>query len=194
MGVLEAVLASQVQAGGEGCQDDLGDGVAAADDLLQLVEIAAVLDRGGDARAALLDLVSRDLEHLIAVLGASTKGASAVTDRLVAKMGVDQAIFVLGLEGGIKEAVHELEKLLTVLEHATAVDAVEIELEVTILKASLEHLLDLLRILREEQIVLDGPHGPDRNLPALPFDGLYGFGGRSHDDMWAVEKFTSSVL
>lgn len=83
MRVLEALGASEAHSGRQSRQDDLGDGVAAANGVLEDAQIAAVLDGSGDLGAVSLDLVTRDLEHLISVLGASSDTSTAA-NRLIA--------------------------------------------------------------------------------------------------------------
>jgi hypothetical protein len=52
----------------------------------------------------------------------------------------DQAKFVLGFDGRLDEAMHELESLLLVTECSATADALEVEVEVSILEACFEHL------------------------------------------------------
>lgn len=216
MGVLEAASAGEVQAGGQGREDDLGDSVAAANGVLEDGQVAAVLDRLGDLGSVALDLVTRNLEHLVSVLGAST-GAGAAANGLVAmwgniesaswhsyqanrgdqkgkghqekgaetgrnspQVGRDQAELVLQLEGRLEEAVHQLERVLMVGQHPAALNAGEVEVEVTLLNAGIEDLLDLTGLLGQQQAIVDGLHGPHRHLAALPLHRLGGVEVQDH--------------
>lgn len=80
--ILKSSRPSQVEAGGQGAQNDLGHRVAAANGVFQDPKVAAVLDRRRDLGAVALNLVSRHLEHLVAVLGAG-RDAGAAADGLV---------------------------------------------------------------------------------------------------------------
>lgn len=82
MRVLEASRARKAKTSGEGRQDDLGDGVAATDGILENLEIAAVLHGGRDLGAVALDFITRNLEHLVTVLGSGCD-TRAAADRLV---------------------------------------------------------------------------------------------------------------
>jgi hypothetical protein len=86
-------------------------------------------------------------------------------------VGRDQSELVLGFDRRPEEAVHQLESLLLIAENPAAIDALEIEVEIAILKACVEHLVDFGGILREQHAIVDGLHWPDGNSVALPFDG-----------------------
>jgi hypothetical protein len=60
-------------------------------------------------------------------------------------MGRDQAEFILGFDGRLDEAMHELESLLLVTECSATVDALEVEVEVSVLEACFEHLSTSVR-------------------------------------------------
>lgn len=88
--VLEALGASETHSGRQSREDDLGDSVAAANGVLENAQITTVLDGSGDLGAVALDLVTRDLEHLISVLGASSDTSTAA-NRLVAVQKVKKS-------------------------------------------------------------------------------------------------------
>lgn len=184
MRVLVSRRASQVHSSRQRRQNDLGHSVAAANRILQDLQVSTVLDRLRHFRTTPLDLISRHLQHLISVLGSCAKSTGAAADRLVAKMGRDQSELVLLFDRSLKEALHELESLLLVAESPASIDALEIEVEVAILEAGFEHVIDLGWVLGEQQAVVDSPHGPDWDLLALPFDGLRNLGGGSHVGEW----------
>lgn len=179
MSILKAGSTSEVHSGGKGRQDDLGDGVAATNGILQNTEIAIVLDGRGDLGATPLDLITRYLQHLVSIL--VTERTSARANRLIAKVGRDESELVLSLNGSLEEALHELESLLLVIEHAAAIDGLEVQVEVTVLETGIENLLNLSGVLGEEETVVHGLHGPDGDLFALPFHGLRHVGDGSHD-------------
>lgn len=96
-------------------------------------------------------------------------------------MGGDQTKLVLGLDRSIEEALHQLEGLLLVGKHAAAVDTLEVEVEVAILEASVDHAVNLTGILGEKEAVVDSLHRVDGHLLAHPFNGLRGVKDGSHD-------------
>jgi hypothetical protein len=98
-------------------------------------------------------------------------------------VGGDETELVLGLDGGVEETLHQLERLLLVSKHATAVDALEVEVEVAFLEAGVDDTVDLTRVLGEEQPVVDGLHGVDGHLLAHPLNGLRGVEDGGHDKM-----------
>lgn len=121
--VFKPRCASQVHARRQCRQNDLSNSVAASDRVFQDPQVAIILDRLGYLGTSTLDLITGDLEHLVAIFGSSAESASAASNRLVAEMGGDETIFVLLLDWGIEEALHELESLLLVAKHAAAIDA-----------------------------------------------------------------------
>ena len=182
MRVLETRSTLKVHTSRKSREDDFGNGVAAANRILQDTQVTAVLDDIRDFWATPLDLITGHLQHLVSVLGASTESASAVANGLIAQVRRDEPILVLVLDGLLEKAVHELQRLLLIGEHSAAVDVLEVEVEVTFLETGIEHFLNLGGVLRKEESVVDGLHGPDRHLLALPFDSLRWVDLWSHDD------------
>jgi hypothetical protein len=99
-------------------------------------------------------------------------------------VGGDETKLILSLDGSIKETLHQLEGLLLVSQHTTAIDALEVEVEVAILETGVDHAVNLTGILGEEQAVVDGLHVVDGDLLAHPLNGLRGVKDGSHGVLW----------
>jgi hypothetical protein len=80
--VLEARCACKAECTGKRRQDGLAHDVVAGNGVLEDFQVTAVLDVPGNMRRLALDLVTRDLDHLVAVPGV-LKNAVAGADWLV---------------------------------------------------------------------------------------------------------------
>ena len=87
-------------------------------------------------------------------------------------MGRDETKLILGLKGLLEEAVHELEGGLTVLEESAAVNALQVQVEVALCLAGLDQPRHLGRLLGEQETKVDGLHGVDGHLLAVPLHRL----------------------
>lgn len=131
-------------------------------------------------RAVLLDLVSRDLDHLVAVLGV-IEDTSAGANGLVSEMRSDKAELVLRLKRSIEETVHELQGVLLVFDHTAAVNASEVQVEVSGVLAATNQPIDLGRLVRQQLGEIDDLHRVDRDLLPVPLLGLGNLSDGSHD-------------
>lgn len=86
-------------------------------------------------------------------------------------MRCDEAVLVLGLNRRLKEAVHELQCLLLVSNESAAVDALQINVEITLILATADKSLELIGFLGEQFAEVEGLHGIDRDLFPIPLDG-----------------------
>merc|ERR1712000_457006 len=95
--------------------------------------------------------------------------------RLVSKMWCDGTKFILDFQWRVKELVHELECLLLIIKKSTSVDALEIDLEKSLILAALQQLLEFLWLLGKQTREVNGLHGIDRHLAAVPLHCLRDF-------------------
>lgn len=92
----------------------------------------------------------------------------------------DQAILVLGLEGRLEEAVHELQGLLLVLNESATIDALQVDVEVPLILAAFDQPLELIGLLREQLAEVERLHGVHGDLLPVPLHGPEDFRGGSH--------------
>ena len=62
----------------------------------------------------------------------------------------DKAVLVLSLNRRFEEAVHELQRLLVVIQHPAAIDVLQVQIEVTLSLTALDELLKLRWLRRNE--------------------------------------------
>lgn len=100
--------------------------------------------------------------------------------KILPEMRGDETKLILSLEGSIEETLHQCESVLLVGEHAAAINALQIQVEVSVLGTGIDYLLDLRGVLGQQKAVVDCLHGPDRHFLAHPFHGLRCVDSGSH--------------
>ena len=106
----------------------------------------------------------------------------------VPQMRRNQTIFVLDFKRRIKEAVHELEQLLVVIEKSPTIDVVEVEVEESLVLAALKQFVEFFGFLGEEGGKVNRLHGVDGDLLSVPLDPAERFVGGSHDVCWLFQN------